>query len=307
MRMNVRRSAYTLAIASAFTGLCALVQAQTPKAFEVAAIRPLNRPYSSPGSSRVTPGRFEITGVSARELIGRSFGMERQQWVRTIVGAPDWAVRETFEIRAVMPASATERDVPEMLKTLLAERFRFSAHIEQRPLAVYELIVLPSGPKFKEVAAVNDLAKPFPGARGDNTSGLPGDEVRYVSSPETGFATLTITSRSSYLSRNVPPNGGRQLEAARITMPEFGWQLQPSLDRPFVDKTGLTGVYEIKVLLPPPRTSPNMQAVVGDRLDSSPSGISMDRVLEGLGLKLEPKTAPVDFVVIDRIERPTND
>lgn len=306
MRMNVRRSAYTLAIASALTGLCALVQSQTPKAFEVASIRPLDRRYSRPGSSRVTPGRFEITGVSALELIGRTFGIERQQWSR-IVGAPDWATRETFEIRAVMPASATKRDVPEMLKTLLAERFRFSAHIEQRPLAVYELIVLASGPTFKEVAAVNDLVKPFPGARRDNTSGLPGDEVRYVESAENGFATLTITSRSSYLSRAVPPNGGRQLEAARITMPEFGWQLQPSLDRPFVDKTGLTGVYEIKVLLPPPRISPNMQALLGDRLDSSPSGISMDRALEGLGLKLEPKTAPVDFVVIDRIERPTND
>ena len=73
MRMNVRRRAYTLAIASALTGLCALVQAQTPKAFEVAAIRPLDRPYSRPGSSRVTPGRFEITGVSAKELIGRNF------------------------------------------------------------------------------------------------------------------------------------------------------------------------------------------------------------------------------------------
>ena len=65
MGMNVRRSAYSLAIASALTGLCALVQAQTPKAFEVAAIRPLDAssgPESSglPTGRHVRPLRFEL-------------------------------------------------------------------------------------------------------------------------------------------------------------------------------------------------------------------------------------------------------
>jgi uncharacterized protein (TIGR03435 family) len=89
-------------------------------------------------SSRVSPGRFEMVDVAARDIVARAFGIDWQQ--RSRVVAPNWADRDTFEIRAVMPAGATERDIPEMLNALLEERFRFKARIEQRPFSVYELV-----------------------------------------------------------------------------------------------------------------------------------------------------------------------
>jgi len=226
--------------------------AQARKGFEAASIRPEDPRGSSRPSSRVSPGRFEIVGASPGELIARAFGIEHPQ--RLV--APDWVRRERFAIRAVMPDGTTERDIPEMLKTLLEQRFSLKMHVEQRPFEVYELVALKSGPTFREVGGADDCAN---------------------------------------------------LVAARISMAEFSRMLRPSVDRPVVDKTGLSGLYELKTLLPPARVSAAAQALLGDRLDKTPSGISVSRALEELGLKLEPKNAPVDFIVIENIERPSTD
>lgn len=291
------------------TGMAALVLSASPgaqarKAFDGVSIRPLGRTASRPSSSRVSPERFEVVGVTVMELIGRAHGIDRMQFSRIV--APDWVRRDSFDIRAVMPMGATSRDIPEMLQSLLETRFKLTMHVEQRPLEVYELLVLPSGITFREVPPVDDLAArvDVPSVY-DTVFGLPGDQVRSIASAEAGL--FTITSRSRYVMKPLPGNGAREIDAARISMYEFGWQLRPSLDRPVVDKTGLTGVYQLKTVLPPPRLSPAMQQLLGDRLDTSPSGVSMARALEALGLKLEPKTAPVDVVVVDTVERPTPD
>ena len=142
-----------------------------------------------------------------------------------MVGTPDRATREMFEIRAVMPEGATEQDEREMLKTLLADRFRLRTHIEQRPYLVYELLVRPSGPKFPEVEAVDELKKDFAGEpgkpAGDTISKLPGGEVRSITRFEPGgmrFITVTGKTRYSY---KVVEGNARELDAERITMQEF--------------------------------------------------------------------------------------
>jgi uncharacterized protein (TIGR03435 family) len=252
-----------------------------------------------------------MVDATARDVVARAFGIEWQQRARVI--APDWADRGTFEIRAVMPDGATERDIPEMLKALLEERFHFRARIEQRPFPVYELVVLPSGSKLREVAAADDLKKPFVSPVGpailDVVTGLPGDELRMIDlpgGPDGPGGLYYVRSRTSYALR-VLSGGVRQIDAARITMPEFSQAMRPSVDRPVVDKTGLTGIYELKTVMPPPRLSPAMQALLGDRIETAPSGVSVSRSLEELGLKLNPKDSPVDFIVIENIERPSPD
>lgn len=89
-------------------------------------------------------------------------------------------------------------------------------------------------------------------------------------------------------------------------MSEFSQLVSQSVDRPVVDMTGLSGIYRFKTLLPPIRLSARMQATLGDRIGTDPTGgPSLSRVLEELGLRLEANDTPVDFMVIDRIERPT--
>jgi uncharacterized protein (TIGR03435 family) len=225
-----------------------------------------------------------------------------------VVGTPDWANKERFEIRAVMPEGATEQDSREMLKTLLADRFGLRTHIEQRPYRVYELIVAPSGPRFPEVEAVDELKKDFAGDPGksasDTISRLPDGEVRSITRFEPdGLRFITVTAKMRY-SYTLVEGNARQLDAERITMQELSRLL--SVERPVLDKTGLTGVYRFKALLPPITASARMQALLGDRISADPlGGPSLSRALEGLGLKLEAKNTPVDHIVIDRIERPT--
>jgi uncharacterized protein (TIGR03435 family) len=79
-----------------------------------------------------------------------------------------------------------------------------------------------------------------------------------------------------------------------------------SVERPVVDKTGLAGVYRFKTLLPPIPITARMQAILGDRVSADPTGgASLSGAVEPLGLKLEATNTPVDFIVVDRIERPT--
>lgn len=280
-------------------------EAQSVKAFEVASVRP--SPPAGQGfsqSARVAGTRFELLGITPRAMISRAFEIP----LARVVG-PDWAMREPFDIRAVMPEGATEQDAQEMLKTLLADRFGLRTHVEQRPYPVYELIVGPSGPRFPEVEAVDELQKDFAGEPGrsasDRISQLPGGDVRSIArvDPDGRLRQITVTGKMRYSSKMVEGNA-RQLDAERITMQEFSRLL--SVERPVVDKTGLAGVYRFKTLLPPVPITARMQATLGDRVSADPTGgASLSGAVEALGLKLEATNAPVDFIVVDRIERPT--
>ena len=278
--------------------------AQSAKAFEVASVRP--SPPVGQGftqSLRVAGTHFELLGVPPRTMISRAFQLPQGQGDR-VVGTPDWATRERFDVRAVMPEGGTEQDIPEMLKTLLADRFGLRTHIERRPYPVFELIVGPSGPKFPEVAAVDERQKDFngdPGNTASDTLTSSGDSRSITRFEPDGVRFITVTGKTRY-SYTVVEGNARQLDAERITMQEFKDLL--SVERPVVDKTGLAGIYRFKTLLPPIPISARMQATLGDRVSNDPS-ISLARAVEPLGLKLAPKNTPVDFIVIDSIERPT--
>ncbi len=279
------------------------VVAQADRPFDVTSIRPNTGPVGRM-SSRVAGRNFDAVNATPLELIARA---HRIGELGRVV-APDWTRRERFDIRAVLPEWAMERDVPEMLRALLVTRFNLQIHIERRDFPVYELVVDSSGPKFREVAPADDLRSTFTSSAdapigSERISGLPGDEVRVLTR---GVGSRRVTARTMY-DRNFLPGGtgASELDAARITMREFIDEIGPSLDRPVIDKTGLEGIYQFKTLIPPRPVSPAMQALLGERLSKDPSGVSMTSSLQQLGLRLEPQSAPVDFVVVDKIDRPT--
>jgi uncharacterized protein (TIGR03435 family) len=287
------------------------VAAQAPKSFEVVSIRPWVRGTApSRTSSRLTPTQFDLVSVSSLGLVERAFNVTRNQ----IIAAPDWTTSgsERFHIHAIVPPGTSERDIPDMLRTLLAERFGFKMHIEQRPTPVYELVTGPSGPTFPDVMPKDELRTVFtndPGTRVvlDVVTGFPGDEARTIILSG-GGGNRTITSQTSYASHGLPSRGGLQVDAERITMAEFIRLIEPTVDRPVFDKTGLTGIYQFKTLLPPRPISVELRirlAERGDRLSTDPSGVDLSRSLEELGLKLEPTTSLMDFIVVDSFERPT--
>jgi uncharacterized protein (TIGR03435 family) len=216
------------------------------------------------------------------------------------------------DIHASIPKGSTRKDVPEMLKTLLMTRFGLRAHAEPRPTDVYELVPDSGGIRFQEVQAVNELEKVFPA----DFFGKPPQLDRTQDSLEgrlrsvfTGRGLMIITERSMY-ERIRTDRGTYELNAARITMAELVVQLAGTVDRPVIDRTKLTGVYQLRIELPPgPSVAPALAAGRGGSTTTNgapiqaPIGISAFQAVEKLGLKLEPRRILLDTIVVDEIER----
>src|SRR4051794_28128760 len=124
-------------------GICLLssLLAQAPQspAFEVATIKlvPADAPATAASRPRfgVTGDRYEITNLSVRFLIGQAYGI-----AAIYVFGEDW-LDTKFDVAAKIPAGSSEKQIPEMLQTLLAERFGLRIHRETRQMPIYALTV----------------------------------------------------------------------------------------------------------------------------------------------------------------------
>ena len=124
-------------------GCILLMDAQTPPAFEVAAINPsdTNGPV---GIRRYPGGRFVTSNTSLRLLITWTYDIGDDR----LVGAPGWLDSARFDIAARAPnENPTLDELHSMMKSLLADRFRLRVHMETRDLTMYTLDVDKNGPK----------------------------------------------------------------------------------------------------------------------------------------------------------------
>ena len=134
--------------------LCILLAAPASgQQFEVVSIKP-NNSMSGHSSSRTDQGIMTGTNISLRNLILRAYGIKDYQ-----LEGPDWLASEHFDISAKIPeAISAQRDGREqykaafqsMMQSMLAERFRFTAHRERKTMGVYALVVGKNGIKFKD-------------------------------------------------------------------------------------------------------------------------------------------------------------
>jgi uncharacterized protein (TIGR03435 family) len=164
----------------------------------------------------------------------------------------------------------------EMLKTLLAERFKLVGHLEKRELPMYALVTFGNGPKLKP--AEKDCA------------------------PKT-TADIRPGGGPCGMQGGGPANGLR-LRNAEVAL--LAGALNSLLDRPVVDRTGIKGRYDID--LPP--WNPGLpqrdaSADTNPEPQPDPGGPSISTVLQALGLRLESIRGPLDIYVVDHIERPT--
>jgi uncharacterized protein (TIGR03435 family) len=194
-----------------------------------------------------------------------------------VVGIPDWMLSENYDIVARIGGADAEAWKDEaqrrkmlraMLQALLAERCKLVVHRGTRDKPVYAIVVGKNGPKLK-AAETTDLDTLH--AKHPNTNDVPG-----------GGGVV-----------GEGKNGGSGLYGA--TIGTLALALTYPAGRPVVDKTGLTGRYDIDL--------PHMQTLSPtDQPDGAPTVFS---VLEDLGLRLEPRKEPVEVLVLDHVERPT--
>lgn len=280
------RSIALLLWLAAVSGVC---PAQSPK-FEVSSVRRCDRSDPSSGARsggiKTTPGRLTVICLPVKFLIQTAYAPSADASV-PVSGGPAWVDSDTYDIDATTEGNPSrEAMTGPMLQALLADRFHLRIHREIREVPVYELIVATSGPKlqaFKEGSCVTvDPQKPAPGAPGPRRPIVCG--------------SFNIGLKGSNLT----------LDVHKRTMTEFSWQLH--LDRPVIDKTGVMGLFDFHLEFEPDGTTagffpPGFSVPASSGSPDGPSIFSA--IQEQLGLKLEPAKGPADFLVIDSVDRPT--
>jgi uncharacterized protein (TIGR03435 family) len=289
---------------TALLSLPAFAQSSSQLAFDVASVR-----VSSPGtrtSERITDTRVDIINMSMRSVLQTAFGLTASTDFR--LAAPGWVDQTRIDIQATIPAGRVRRDVPEMLRTLLKERFGLANHIEPRPMEVYELQVDKGGLKMTEVPPLDELTKELERVVAANN--LSDSVSETVDGPiRTGVITLgyrTTTIRGKY-DRVFTERRTQLIDAARMGMTDLVSILTTTMDEPVIDKTGLTGLYQFRIELPPDAAT--IRSTIASGITTTvrgtpltePTGYSVFKALEGIGLNLEKRRSPVDVVVVDTL------
>ena len=188
---------------------------------------------------------------------------------KQIAGTPDWFDNDKFSIAAVAEDAGTPSDKQwhSMMQKLIAERFKFKFHTEKRELSVYVLSVGKDGPK--------NLTKSL------STGFLPG---------------FSLGSNPA----------GMVFFAQNATMKEYVDNLQGRmLDRPVLNQTGIEGRYDFKVTFMPDETLFGGHGPAVPASDN-PAPSFFTALQEQLGLKLDAVKAPTDVMVIDHVEKPSD-
>ena len=251
----------------------ALVPAQAPiptstdVAFEVVSVKPNNSGERNSSTSG-RAGMFTATNVTAQQLIIYAYRIRNFQ----LASGPGWLGSDRFDIQARPPENA-KPDNPAMTRALLRDRFKLVVHTETKQEQVYALVVDRSdgrlGPQLKTSTKDCQPSQPgTPSACGMNTS---------------------VNDASGSL-----VGSGQTMEQLVGALGSFG------LNRMVIDRTGLTGSFDIELKWRPE----NLRSGAAQPSDL-PSIFSA--LPEQLGLRLDSQRGPVEFLYVDRIERPTPD
>jgi uncharacterized protein (TIGR03435 family) len=279
--------------------------------FEVASIRPCGAGDFGPGSkgggkkagnTGQSPERLRLNCIALVEPDGL-FGLIHRAYDRyadgrldpwamlPIAGGPAWARSERYDISAKAEDNASEAVMNgPMLQALLEERFKLKIHHESRPVPVYELTVAKGGPKltpFREGSCIT---------------------VDWTKDPPTPLAPGQKPCVKGIGARRGP---NLILAQQDTSLDEFSKLLSLVLDRPVLNKTKIAGRFDFHSAFAIDQTTPrylpggDMAGLPGEPSDEPIAPSVFTVVQEEFGLRLVPAKGPREFIVIDHVERPT--
>jgi uncharacterized protein (TIGR03435 family) len=265
-------------------------------AFEVASVK-VNRTGAPGGSFVMPPGRFTATNIPLTVLITNAYQLSFFQ----VVGGPDWATTDRFDIVAKAPDGAPPEQTRAMVRTLLKERFKLAVHMETRETPLYALVKARAddrlGPNLKR--STMDCA-PIRAQRAEATAAAARARGGRLAVPPAAANEPVVCGMRA------GGRGGPTLtyRAGNITMTALASALRPFVGREVVDRTGLTGEFDFDLQFSAPPGAGPVDAgnPVATTLDDAASVFTA--LQEQLGLKLESTRGPVEVLVIDSAEKP---
>jgi uncharacterized protein (TIGR03435 family) len=293
-RAITRRASLTLTAAA----IAALAVATAAQTFEVASIK-LNKERRGPSTSieamffqgltGVVPnGRLRMTAVTARALIRVAYNVREFQ----VVGGPSWADDDRYEIDAKVPAGTSYEQMRPMLQALLADRFQLTVRREMHTSRVYEMVPARGGLKITAATpgACYDPRNPSPSA----------------AAPVLGGPLIQCDGvRRRILS--APPERVDRIEAVAVRMSRLVDFVTSDVSRIVIDKTGFEQPFNFVLDF-----APNVGAsdylgppTLRDPAASAAAVPISTALQEQFGIQLRSAEAPVETIVIDRIERPS--
>jgi uncharacterized protein (TIGR03435 family) len=250
-----------------------------PLTYDVVSIKPAKD--SAGGGGRGMPDGFSHINQSLPDLIGSAYGTKSD----LILGLPGWAASAHYDIQA----KVAEGDIAaygqlrgtqlnRMLQAILQDRFKLVVHTETKDLPIYQLVIANSGFKLHEARPGDTYPNGIEGPDGQpvkGPDGLPRSDVHMV------------RARGLFVGQQVPV--GALLGT-----------LSSLTGRNVIDKTDLTGKYDITLRWAPAEGSASE--------DTEPGGAGpsiFTALKEQLGLELQSAKGPVKTLVVDHIEKPS--
>jgi uncharacterized protein (TIGR03435 family) len=273
-----------------------VLQATGPlPSFEVATIRPAREGGLPAGVTWPPPNVFRNFNSTARDLVRVAYGLPPGPATERVLGGPGWIDNNRYDVDAKIPDAifAEMQKMPPkqrgnqmflMVQALLMDRFKLATHIETRERPVYELVLAKGGPKLT-------AAKELPPDEPEAPPSLPPGTPPRPESMRQGLLVLRKTATVMEMTAK-----GQTLDVL-TQQPFFG------LGSPMLNKTGLTAKYDFILDWTPDRGASAGSAVDSPNDADAPSLFTA--LQEQLGLKLVSTKGPVEVVVIDHIEMPS--
>jgi len=286
-------------------------QTAPPPAFEVASIKQAAPQADGQMMVRMggDAGRVDYANVSLKQVLAKAYDVKSYQ-----ITGPSWLDTERYDIVAKVPDGVPKAQIPAMLQALLAERFHMTIHRETKEQSVYAIVVGKDGPKLPKydesaspVFTFNESGGPPPPPPPPGGAGAVAVAARARGGGGSGGAMAKGGAMVSMSS-----NGASHLQARGTTLAGLAGMLSSFMDRPVVDMTGIEGEYDISLEAAAEEMVGMKFGVVGGpgpaggppapAPETAPTA-SIFTSIQRLGLKLEPRKAPIAYVVVDKAEK----
>jgi bla regulator protein BlaR1 len=199
---------------------------------------------------------------------------------------PKWAIADRFDIQARAAGNPSEDQLRLMMQTMLADRFKLAIHFEDRQLPAYAFVLSRAGKLGPQLQRHSD----------DPPCAAPSAKV------PGGASSPAICDR---FIGEMQPSGQLHMSARDETMANIAdfSLVMGKLDRPVLDQTGLSGVFDFSIDFTPVLNGPPPSGATSQTDNSGPT--FLEALRDQLGLKLESTIGPVEVLVIDHVEGPS--